>query len=571
MTLPATTINLADVNSWGPRAHNCEVVINPPYPLTNGTWVVDVENNPDGSCAGVGITDDGVVIHYFTPEAVAAWPRSQFKNVEIVAHNAKYDVQMLRKWGFEVSPDRIVWDTQLAEHVKDSTRNRYGLKKLVQDVFNVSYPDFKMLTGAGKKAVSIGSLPVDIVAAYNGCDVLFTFRLMRNQLKEMSPDQLNYMEAIELPTMRVLLEMEERGVQIDTNFIRDLDTRFSDELLTVVNSIRDTTKSVVNLNSPTQVKQLLLEQAGLALESTAAEELKKHQSIPLIKNILRYRELSKLKGTYTQGLLERASGFDSYRLHARFNQTSTNTGRLSSSEPNLQNIPTRTDEGDLIRRAFVAKPGHVLLDIDFSQIEPRLMAHFSQDPVFLKIFTDGKSIYDAVIDILGLIDLYKGDASEAKRAAKIMWLALAYNAGAFKLSQAAGITRNQAEVFIQKMRLSLSAFFYWRDKVIAKAQMDGGVTTLLGRFIPLPVDQSHLGPNYIIQGSAAEVNKLALMAIREYGPVINCHDEVLFELPESEADKLSSEIQEKMTGVVELYVPLAVSAGIGTSWSAAKA
>ncbi len=810
------------VETWGLAARQVNLIVDPQGLSldTDKTVVIDVENNPNGSNAGIGLTQDGRTVYFFGPSAGIIPNRDFFAAYKLCGHNIKYDVQMLRSWGFNVSPDQIVWDTQLAEYVKDSTKRKYGLKPLAKERFGATYPDFKTLTGAGKKAVAIGSLPLDVVANYNGCDVLFTYKLMADQQASMTDEQINYLSEIELPTMRVLLEMEERGVQIDADYIRSLDAGFANGIVRVDASIRDRVKTEINLNSHQQIKRLLMDKAGLRLKCTAAEELRKHEAVPLVKDILRYRELAKLKNTYTSVIAEAANGASTYRLHARFNQSVTQTGRLcvdpetlvemprnlqefpkgkpvrsivpgdyvysltwdkrlclkkvlwcgptkvkrarkftvqnrwglyttftvshehlvrlyggewkpagslsvgnrlcgfvrrgmgdyayffpsskrrirgesggrvkehrwiyaqlhgmnnlpsrwdvhhidhnklnnspsnllftthsshlkmhkqrtskeavlemtktgkltvhpktlhrlkkfygllatnhtivaieevpemqlwdleveetnnffggevnlhnSSSEPNLQNIPTRTEEGDQIRRGFIAKPGHVLLDFDYSQIEPRLMAHFSQDPNFIKVFKDGKSVYQAVIDVLGLVERYKGDKDEAKRVSKIMWLALAYNAGSFKLSQSAGISKYEADRFINKMKQVFSQFFYWREKTIAQAEIDGGVTTLLGRFIPLTAEFAYLGPNYTIQGSAAEIMKMALQITRGMSPVATIHDEMLLEVVESQAETVKDLVKFQMEHVIELRVPIVVEAGLAKNWAEAK-
>lgn len=553
------------VSVWGVTAHGGLLAYATSfYPLT-GLWVIDVENNPDGSCAGVGVSNDGRIVHFMPAEAVTELPKAIFKQAELVGHNIKYDVQMLRKWGFEVSADQIVWDTQLAEYVKDSSKNRYGLKKLVKDIFGTDYPDFKTLTGTGKKAVSIGSLPLEIVANYNGCDVLFTYKLMQKQFSEMTEEQKTYMETIELPAMRALLETEERGVEIDTNYIRGIDTGFRDELSRLVLGIRNSYKTEINLNSWQQVKQLLLDAAGLQVPNTAAETLEKHQHLPLVKSILRYRALSKLIGTYTGPLAACGS-----RVHARFNQTVTITGRLSSSEPNLQNIPTRTEEGAKVRKAFIAKEGHMLLDVDYSQIQPSLMAHYSQDPKMLEVFRTGKSIYSLVTDICQLNKELKLDPKETKAVAKVLWLALAFNAGAYALSIQSGLSIDKCYKFIDRMERELGAFFYWKNKTIGRAQIDGYVTTLFGRRIPIDKEWAHLGPNYIIQGGESEIMKLAQHVTRHLNPVIPVHDELLFEIPKGTEEAATKEIRSLMSEVVILSVPLRVEIGTGPNWAEAK-
>lgn len=550
--------------TWGPEAHGAVLHIHEAVPSTpfSGTIILDVENNPDGACAGIGYTIDGHNINFLSQEACANLSRAAFNNVSFVGHNIKYDIQKLRSWGFSVSPDQIVWDTQLAEYVKDSTRMRYGLKHLVHEQYGIEYPDFKTLTGTGKKAVPIGSLPITTVASYCGDDVLFTYRIYNDQLTALTDEQKDYLERMELPTMRVLLEMEERGVQIDTNYIRNLDARFADQLSCVDTSLRVHTEDAFNPRSTVQVRKYIVGTLGLSIKTTSAEELAQFRDVPFVGQLLRHRELSKLRSTYTQVLLEASNNEPTYRLHARFNQTSTNTGRLSSSGPNLQNIPTRTEDGAAIREGFIAPPNKILVDADYSQIEPRFMAHFSQDPKLISIFLNDRDLYDSVTEAVGLCV-----CDEHRKLSKTLWLALAYNAGAWKIGQTAKIPTHQAQTFLDRMKKTFSQFFYWRSKLMAKAEIEGGVRTLFGRWDPLPAEYAHLSANYKIQGSAAEVMKLAIQETAKFYPVCTVHDEMIFELPD--ASDVPA-IQSIMESVVTLSVPLCVEIGAGMNWRGAK-
>lgn len=571
--------SIPDVSIWGVAAHGAVLHINelPVETYITEPLILDVENTQDGKNAGIGFTQDGKEVYFFTNDVHKAEIKSILSTIPLVGHNIKYDIQMLRKWGYDVSPDQILWDTQVMEYVFDSTRvGKYGLKSLVKERFGAAYPDFKSLTGTGKKFKDIDTLDSSILANYNGCDTLFTYKLWKLQQEQATAEHIRYWEEIELPTLRVLLEMEERGVQIDANFIRDLDTRFTDGISRVAASIRSVAETEINLNSHKQIKQFLLEKAGLRLQTTAAEELHKHETIPLVKSILRYRELTKLKSTYTKPLIDKnpvqrdfvkldpevnklfyAHNLGAYRLHARFNQCVTHTGRLSSSDPNLQNIPTRTEEGNEIRKGFIAKAWHTLVDGDFSQIEPRLMAHFSQDPNLIDIFVKGTDLYDSVASYVGC----------DRKVAKTLWLALAYNAGPYKIAQTAGITLNQAQTFLEKMRLNFKEFFYWKNKAIARTEIEGGIKTMFGRFIPIAKEFAHLGPNWEIQGTASDIMKLAIQATRSYFPVITVHDELIFELPDGFN---SNVIKEAMENVVQLSIPLKVDIGMGQTWAAAK-
>jgi DNA polymerase-1 len=566
-TAAATKERTQDVTTWGMTARGVDLFIDEPYrPSTDEIWDIDAEwNSTDDSFAGLGITVNGKQVYFFSELP----PPNFFKDVRVSGHHVKDDVQMLRKWGINVSADQIVWDTIVGEYVRDSTLNRYGLKDVSHRKWGAVWPTYKELCGTGKKAVDIGTLPRDLVANYNGCDVLFAHKLRRDQEETLSPEQLNYLETIELPTLRVLLEMEERGVLIDTRYIRELDTRFKDELCHISASIRAVAGSEVNLNSHQQVKRLLLDKAGLRLKSTAHEELVKFEQVPLVKSLLRYRALSKLKGTYTEGLIERSGGADSYYLHTRFNQTATNTGRLSSSDPNVQNIPVRSPEGAQIRGGFRASPGNKLLVVDYSQIQPSLMAHCSLDPSMLGIFRRNEKIYKLVIDLCGLQGRFSTE-KEMKAIAKILWLALAFNAGPYQLSTQTGLSFEECAAFIQKMETGLPEFFYWKNKVIMETEIKGYIDTLFGRRIPLRPEWAHLGPNYIIQGSESEIVKLALCATRHLPVVMTIHDEAVFDLPVNQIDDCKRAIEQLMSTIVELAVPLRVEMGVADTWLEAK-
>jgi DNA polymerase-1 len=564
---PKDLTDLHDYSTWGVEAHGVRLHINPQVSSLNKSnpWTIDVENNQDGSCAGIGVASDLEDIFFFTEIT----DKEFFVGAGLIGHNIKYDVQMLRKWGFNVSPDQIIWDTQVAEYVHNSTTNRYGLKDLSKERYAASYPTYEELCGKGKKAVSIGSLPLSVVANYNGCDVFYTSKLCTDQLETFTPAELEYMQRIELPALRAVTEMEERGVEIDANYLRDLDKRFEALLSDVATRIRAIAGAEINLNSHKQIKQLLLDKCSLRLQTTAAEELSKHENVPLVKDLLRYRGLAKLRSTYTSVLIERSEGRLRYRLNARFNQTITHTGRFSSSTPNLQNIPTRTEEGDSVREAFVAKDGCFFADGDYSQIEPRLMAHFSEDDRLMEIFRSGEDLYDGVTKTLKL-----PVTKENRKISKVLWLAIAYNAGAYKISKTAGISFNKAHDFLNLMRKSFPKLFYWKDKLIAQAEIDGYVTTLFGRRIPLPKEWAHLAPNYKTQGSGAEVVKLALAATRSFSPVLTVHDENMYELKLHDDGTMEGtdlqHIKDAMENVVELSVPLVVELGTGENWRRAK-
>ena len=551
-----TVINQLDwgVESKGGRLLKFENFLPP-----TGTWIIDVENNNDGSFAGFGMTQNGIAVYFFDK---LPQDKNWFSRMELVGHNCKYDVQMLRKWGFNVKPEQIVFDTQLASYVQDSTKLHHGLKPLALIELGMSWPTYKELCGTGKKAVSIGTLPIDIVANYNGCDVLATYRLYTLYQKLLTADQRAYLDQIEMPTMRVILEMEERGVQIDEGEIASLLAEFEAERMALKSTICASLK-IENPNSNKQVGAALvalgyrLPKTQTGNPSVGKEALESYQNDTKIQPLIRWSEIDTLVSYFLKPITQKVK---KGRLYGSFNQAVTDTGRLSSSGPNLQNIPTRTEDGNRLRGAFIAKPGYMLIDADYSQIEPRLMAHFSQDPMLLRVFRQNLDLYDSVSEAVGLpVD------KTSRKISKILWLAMSYNAGAAKLARAAGLTKDQAYQFLDRMKRTYEQFFYWRAKTISQCEIAGGVMTLFGRLIPLDREFAHMGPNYIIQGSAAEINKLGLQAVRHLSPILNVHDEIIFELPAP-----VDEISDLMTQVCELTVPVEVEIGVGPSWAGAK-
>lgn len=537
-------------------------------PIREKLLVLDVENNADGSCAGIGFTFDGKDIHFYCAEKAMAWNKRIFEGCELVGHNIKYDVQMLRKWGFNVSPEQIVYDTALASYVQDSTRMSHGLKQLAKSILGVERPSFKDLCGTGKKAINVGELPLSVLSNYNGCDVLDTYQLKVKQEAELTEKQRAYLNHIELPTQRVLLEMEERGVQIDTDRLHRLALEFSGEHLDLRKKICESLK-ITNPNSNKQMGDALtalhykLPKTPKGAVSVGADALKPYHNDPIIAPIVRFNELETLLSYFLEPIAEKVKDG---RLYGTFNQVVTDTGRLSSSGPNLQNIPTRTEDGNRVRECFIAKPGYVLVDADYSQIEPRLMAHLSQDPALLKVFRDNVDLYDFVSDSVGLpVD------EKSRKISKVLWLAMSYNAGAFKLSKSAGISLYDAQKFLNRMKARFEKFFYWKDKVMANAEIGGGIATLFGRRIPLDADYAHLGPNYTVQGSAAEIMKMAIIATRGLSPILTVHDELIFELSRAEdLETATDTIQTLMEQVCELSVPIKVEVGAGASWAEAK-
>ncbi len=564
--MTTTVSNIDDVTSWGVASHAASLYIDRSAKELDGTtFAMDVETDEKDNfvCLCLATADTVDVFFELTDDL-----KLLLVCADLIGHNIKADVQWLRKWGIAVRDNQILFDTMLAAYTLDSTLNDYGLKSLASQRIGMEYPGYKQIVGTGKKKQTLDQQPRDIVANYNGNDGIATFRLYKLLDSQLSAEQKKYLKQVEMPTSFVLTEMESVGMLIDMAKVQKLDAKFGREMEAIQRKIKELAPSISNINSNAQVGEFLLSK-GLKLPKTEKSRkpavnkkaLEAHKNVPFVKLLLRYSEVEKLKSTYTEVLIERAvDKYVNYRLTASFNQAVTATGRLSSSRPNLQNIPSRTKDGQSIRACFIADEGYSIVDADFSQIEPRLMAHFSQDTEMLRIFKEGLDLYDAISEYVGC----------TRQVAKILWLALAYNAGAYKIAEIASITTNQAFRFLDKMKERFPKLFYWKEKTIKQAEIDGYVDTLFGRRIPLLPDDSGKAPNYRTQGSAAEVMKLALQATKHFRSICNVHDEILFEVPTETAKDVAEEIKASMEKVIKLDIPLVVDIGIGPSWSEAK-
>lgn len=556
---------ISDISAWGLNSRGVELFVDKFPSDAKEFAAIDVETDEADNFVGIGVCFEPSRVYYFTK--IGPDLHYLLCNTKLMGHNIKSDALWLRKWQIGILAEQLVFDTMLASYVQDSTKSSHALKDLAKEILGYEYPTYKEIVGTGKNKKTLEKQEVSLVANYCGMDTLSTYRLWTYFEKTLSTDQKGYLKDLEIPTMWALMEMEERGVMVDADYLRTLDYKFNVEIQRLAEKIKLRAPSIENINSNQQVGSFLVSK-GFALPQTAtgkpsvsAKALESFEGCPFIKTLRRHSELDKLIGTYTKPLLGRSNDKANYRLHANFNQAITHTGRLSSSSPNLQNIPTRTDTGNLLRGAFVASPKHIFIDADYSQIEPRLFAHFSQDTELLRIFREGHDLYDYVASAIG----------SSRSVAKTVWLALSYNAGAFKIAQTAHITSAQAVMFIEKMKERFKIAFKWKEQIIRESDSHKYVETLFGRRIKLK--ESSLGPNYKVQGSAAEVMKKAIIATQRFQPVLTVHDELLFELYDgagSDYQACVCEIRQRMENVIKLSIPLVVEIGIGKTWKGAK-
>ncbi|OGL62323.1 MAG: DNA polymerase I [Candidatus Tectomicrobia bacterium RIFCSPLOWO2_12_FULL_69_37] len=523
-------------------------------------------------------------------EALAALgPLLADTKAEKVGQNIKYDMAVLAEAGVEV--EGPLFDTMVASYLLHSGRTSHGLDHLALEMLGETTIKYEELCGKGAKQIPFSSVPVEQAVAYACQDADFTLRLadlMAPQLEKAGFEELFH--DLEMPLLRVLLEMERAGIRVDTGVLRRMGKELDAKLAAMQARIHELAGGEFNIQSTPQLRHILFEKLGLPVvkrtktgASTDIETLEKLAARhPLPQEILAYRQLAKLKNTYVDtlpGLVAAKTG----RIHTDFNQTVAATGRLSSSDPNLQNIPIRTDVGREIRRAFLPEEGWRLLSADYSQIELRVLAHFTGDPGLVKAFEKGEDIHATTASAVYGVPP-KEVTPEMRRVAKAVNFGIVYGQGAFGLSQTLGIPQGEARSFIEAYFKRFAKVPAFVERTIAEGAKRGWVSTILGRRRYIPDLQSQnrnlraaaerTAVNSVIQGSAADIIKRAMVHISARLKkeklaarlLLQVHDELLFEFPPKEEKALSRLVRGGMEGALKLSVPLAVEMSTGENW-----
>ncbi len=509
-------------------------------------------------------------------------------------HDIKYDWQVLRGAGVELAG--VTYDSMLASFVLDPGRRSHAIDTLCLEHLGRTLQTYRDLAGAGKSEIPFAQVAVPLAANYCGTDsatVLALHHYFAPMLQEMSLEPL--LRDLELPLLEVLVDMEWDGITIDRALFRKLSDELSGDLHRLEQEITRVAGMEVNLNSPRQLASVLFERLQLPVlkktktgPSTDADVLEQLAAMghELPRLVLEYRELQKLKNTYVDTLPERINR-KTGRIHTSFNQAGAATGRLSSAEPNLQNIPIRTARGEAIRAGFIPRQGWVFLVADYSQIELRIMAHLSGDPAFIEAFRQGGDIHQQTAALIFNVPPEQV-TPEMRARAKTINFATIYGQGAFALSRQLGISHEDARGFIARYFERFSGVRAFLDRQIELARQQGYVETLFKRrrYIPelkernfsLRAYGERNAQNSPLQGSAADLIKLAMVkihrAIRGRGlagrMLLQVHDELVFEVPPEEVDAVSELVREHMENVVALQVPLVVDIGVGPNWLEAK-
>ena len=512
-----------------------------------------------------------------------------------IGQNIKYDMLILSN--AQMPLKGVCFDTMVASYVLATDRRSHGMDAMAKDYLNYEPIPISALIGKGKNQLTFDMVDTETAADYAAEDADVTFLLYEYLSARLNsqPELKKLFEEVEMPLVPVLAQMEQNGVSLDTRLLRDMSSTMTDTVDDLTEQIHSLAGTVFNIDSPKQLGEVLFDRLGLqsvrsgkTRRSTDAAVLEQlsgdHEIVPLV---IQYRQIVKLMNTYVNKLGTLINPRTD-RVHASFNQTITATGRLSSSDPNLQNIPIRTELGRKIRSAFIpAAKTDCILSADYSQIELRLLAHFSQDAALLEAFSADRDIHRFVASQIYDVDL-EDVTSEMRSQCKAVNFGIIYGQGPFGLSRTVGISQAEAKKFIEDYFARYSSIRRFMDEAIAKAKRDGYAETTLGRRRRITdLDSKNFNKrslaerltiNTVIQGSAADLIKVAMINIQgrieqEYPDmkmILQIHDELVFELAKTEAEEHSKWIAEEMTNAVKFDVPLKVDVSIGPTWLTEK-
>ncbi len=522
-------------------------------------------------------------------------PLLENPNLKKIGHNIKYDLEVLANHHIELKG--IAYDTMLESFILESASNNHDMDSLALKYLGWRTIHFEDVAGKGAKQITFNKVPVEQAATYAAEDADVTLQLHKTLWPKLvkEPGLKTIFTDIEIPLIPVLARMERTGVLIDAVMLAKQNSALEKRLLELEQDIFKIADSEFNLNSPKQLQEILFTKLKLPIlqktptgQASTADAVLQELALeyPLPKFIIEYRSLSKLITTYTKRLPEQINP-KTNRVHTSYNQTGAATGRLSSSDPNLQNIPVKTAEGRRIRQAFIAPRGYKIISADYSQIELRIMAHISSDPNLLTAFANNLDIHKATAaEVLG-IPLEKV-TSEERRSAKAINFGLIYGMSAFGLAKQIGVGREAAQEYINRYFARYPNVKAYMENTRAQAHTKGFVETLWGRRLYLPdINSSQImrqkaaertAINAPLQGSAADIIKRAMLAMDAWlqqhkidaKMIMQVHDELVFEVAEKDTTLATHEIRNHMMNAAQLKVPLLVDIGVGDNWDEAS-
>jgi len=514
--------------------------------------------------------------------------------IKKVGQNIKYDWMVLVRHGVDLQG--VAFDTMLASYLLNPSKRAHNLDQIALDFLDHKTITYAQVAGKGKNALMFSQVPVDQAIPY-ACEdadiTLMAYDVLLPGLKELDLEEL--METVEMPLVPVLMRMEMRGTGIDADRLHELSKSFKQALDALEGSIHGLAGEAFNINSSQQLGRILFEKLQLPVQKKTKKKtgystdvdvltaLAGYHELPAL--ILKHRTLAKLKSTYADALIELANP-DTGRIHTSYNQTVAATGRLSSSNPNLQNIPIRTEEGRKIRQAFIPRKGWHLVSADYSQVELRILAHCSADEILIKAFKDDEDIHTRTACEVFQVEP-ESMTAELRRQAKAINFGIIYGMSAFGLSRQLDISNKMAKTYIDHYFARYRGVKRFMDQTIIDARNTGRTSTLLGRIRLLPDMESknamvrqaaeRTAVNTPIQGSAADLIKLAMIKVDEAlteknlasAMLLTVHDELVFEVPPDELEVVTRLVRALMEGVWELKVPLKVNVACGFNWDEA--
>jgi DNA polymerase I len=512
-----------------------------------------------------------------------------------IGQNIKYDWIVFERHGIRLRG--VAFDTMLASYLINPSKRAHNLDQIALDFLDHKTITYEDLTGKkGKNAATFDTVPIEKATPY-ACEdadiTLMAYHILNEKMEALG--LLNLFQEVEMPLVSVLKDMEVKGVTVDKDKLHELSNSFEDQLKIIEQSIYDIAQETFNINSTQQLGKILFEKLGLPVQKKTRKKTGYSTDVEVLttladqhelpKLVLRHRTLSKLKSTYVDALMELMHP-ETGRIHTSFNQTIAATGRLSSSDPNLQNIPIRTAEGKEIRKAFIPRSGWHMMSADYSQIELRILAHYSEDKILTRAFEEGEDIHTRTAS--EVFQVFPSFITEdLRRQAKIINFGIIYGMSPFGLAKSLNISQKMAKAYIDNYFGRYIGVKTFIERIIEDTRKSGQSTTLLGRIRLLPeinaknVHERRFAErtaiNTPIQGTAADLIKVAMIQVdkalksknMKTAMLLSVHDEMVFEVPPEEIDAASALIKDKMESVWDLNVPLKVNIEVGSDWAAA--
>jgi len=516
------------------------------------------------------------------------------EKIKKIGQNIKYDAEVLAR--YDVIVRGLFFDTMIASYVIDPTLRQHNLDYLAQHYLSYKMVSYDEVTDHDKHK-SFAAVDIRKAKEYSCEDAEITVRLksiFEDKLK--SDDNYTLFQDLEMNLVPVLMSMETAGIKIDVSFFKEMSEQFADELISIEQRIFHLTGEEFNVNSPQQIGYILFEKlnlpgkkktkkkTGYSTDVEVLTDLAQHHEIPSL--LLRFRTISKLKSTYLDALVNLVNP-STGRVHTSYNQTVTATGRLSSSNPNLQNIPIRTEEGRQIRKGFIAEDGHCLLSADYSQIELRVFAHYSDDSVLLQAFENGEDIHSRTAAEIFNLDT-RMITEDMRRMAKTINFGIIYGMGPIKLAKELSVSKKVAQAYLDNYYDRYKGVKNFKETILSQARKNQYVSTLFKRrryLSHINSDNGYLkgeaeraAINTPIQGTAADLIKMAMIKISQRflkehlqtKMLLQVHDELVFEVPENELDATTNVVKDEMEGVYPLKIPLRVDINWGKNWDEAQ-